>query len=212
LKILTVHEISEKFADKMKKKHNYTQDEKEVISYYAEVFISTLNFLVSSFIISLLLFGLIGVLYCAIVAITFGLLRRNTGGYHCLKPLPCYILTSSSFIVTTILAVILSTNYFIYILYLISLICGIGIIKLVPVPSENSPSRGKKIDDKFRKKYVALLIVFIVINIINIILGMTIISNCISLAIILVAILTSKIPLKISKLKPLSIFKKIWRY
>lgn len=126
---------------------------------------------------------------------TFVLLRIGLGGYHCPTFKSCFIFSNTIFFVCAIISIIL--NNFCFVLFFISFIVGAIFVRRCPVVSENSPSRGRKKDLYFKKKYKITLALFIILNFILIKINMYTYSCCISNGIILSCFMASEYSKKI---------------
>lgn len=120
-----------------------------------------------------------------VINIVFALLRKGAGGYHCPTFKSCFWVCNILFNLCGVLSVYLEKYYIL--LFLLSLICGIYIMPICPKPSVNSPSRGYKVNKKFKNMYIIRFIIFEIINYIVIHNSLYVVSSSISLSILLVS-------------------------
>lgn len=132
-----------------------------------------------------------------IIYISFALLRRGSGGYHCNTFRNCFFTTNILFLITGLISIRIYTNInafnYSMCLWFISLFCGIFIMPVCPKPTINSPSRGYSEDIRFRKKYRNALILLSIISILFIFNNFLWISLSISLGVLIVCFLTSNL-------------------
>lgn len=165
-----------------------TNEEKEVCAYGIMAFLSFLYNLVP-----LLVIGVItGQLWAAgAIYLSFSILRKDAGGYHCETPLSCFITTQFMYITFLLLSILLSN--FSSLLIIISLWLGIGMgASIVPKPSKICPSRGLASDMEFKKKYLISLFMLFTLSLIFDGLGLNTIASSISMGIISLRILLSE--------------------
>lgn len=150
-------------------------------------------FLITSYIfttgVGVILALIFGYLIPYIVShITFVLLRRGSGGYHCETFRDCFITTNTLYIIGSIGAIL--TQSIPEIMWFLSLLCGIFVMPICPKPSKNSPSRGYSEDIRFRKKYRNALLLLIILSLfcIN---NINLITTSISCGIFIVCFITS---------------------
>lgn len=165
------------------------EDEEAIELYEYSVFLIMAHiFTMGTGLILSLLFGYL-VPYL-VSHITFVLLRRGAGGYHCEEFKHCYVTTNMLYIVSSVGAIL--TQNIPEIMWFLSLLCGIFIMPICPKPSKNSPSRGYSEDIRFRKKYRNSLIFLIILSLIFIN-NINIISTSISCGIFIMFFVVSDV-------------------
>lgn len=123
------------------------------------------------------------------VIFTFVLLRSNAGGYHCQTYRDCFFTSNTLYLIGCLISLLF--NEYHNILLIISILSGIYILPICPKPSENSPSRGRTEDLRFRKRYSLSFIFIIILNLIFINLNMFDISSSISSGVIISSFIVS---------------------
>lgn len=124
-----------------------------------------------------------------ICTLTFMILRRSAGGYHCDTFKKCFFTTNLIMLSSVTISCI--TLHFPVSIMIFSILFGTIVIENVPRATENSPSRGHLIDMKFKKKYIITLIVYLIIMIVSLFLKQYIICTSVASGITVVSFMVS---------------------
>lgn len=173
---------------------NETEDDIELYEYSVFMILSHLLTFGVATILSLI-FGYFW--NFIIIYISFALLRRGSGGYHCETFMNCFCTTNILFMISGILSLNIINQFKSFdvsmIFWYVSLFCCIFIMPVCPKPTINSPSRGYSEDIRFRKKYRNALIVLSILSLISLLIYQVWISISISFGMLIVCFLTSNI-------------------
>ena len=165
---------------------NEDEEDKELYRYSIYSIISQTITFGFGFLLSIL-FGY--VLEYTIVVTSFVSLRSGAGGYLCSKYRDCFFTSNILYLLGCLISLFLYD--YSDILFLLSILSGIYILPICPKPSENSPSRGKTEDLRFRKKYSYILMFLIVCNSLSLYFNIYNISSAISSGILITSFIVS---------------------
>lgn len=125
-----------------------------------------------------------------IVNVVFAVLRSGAGGFHCETFKSCFFTSTILFFISCFMSILFLDYY--YYTCIISAYAGVFMIPYCPVPSKNSPTRGRKEDIRFRCKYRTWLLILVSISAISAHFGLYLISSSISFSILSVVFIISK--------------------
>lgn len=130
--------------------------------------------------------------YFLIFQLVYCFLRSVCGGEHCNSFASCWVVTNIISFIGSMLSVLLSIDNRILMLGIIVLfLASVDMYHVIPKPSENSPSRGKR-DVEFRRRYVKWTCVLVCLSCILVFFNVSFISSSICSAYIICYIMLSK--------------------
>lgn len=175
-----IEQFSQTLALKIGK--NESEDDIELYQYSIFMILSN-GFTICSGLLVSLLFGYF--LQYILCVLSYVFLRVVAGGTHCDTFKQCYFTSNIIFFICAMFSFICS----IYpnISFLVSVFCIINTIPITPKPSENSESRGRSEDLRFRRKCAFKATILLLISAICIPL-LPIVTACISSGIIILCL------------------------
>ncbi|MGE5637548.1 MAG: accessory gene regulator ArgB-like protein [Chloroflexota bacterium] len=159
--------ISETLANGLTEELDFSDDQKEIISYAIE---TTLLSIIGTVMVTCLAYFFDALVPAIIAAVFGGLLRKLSGGAHLNTPLKCLIFGALTYSSIGVLAKNLQIYKLINqnILLLILLVCFLIVLLLAPVDSHAKPIHSEKLKIKLKISSMGfVLISFILISVTN---------------------------------------------